>query len=787
MAFHEDANRNIVTKHYKNESIVILLIYCVSGTLLTLINKMTIFAFPYVNILLLTQNFVIVILLVLTFYFFPNRFGSLPSLNMSIVKLCMPLTLTFVLILLSNLFSLLYVSMATVIVMCSLSTLFVVLFECIVINYKMNGLSIATLIGMLAGAIFYAKHDSTFNVKGYTWLCINIFSTSIYQIYLKKMAIVLLTKDIGSIGIFYHNNLISLPVLLLLAYIMNELTSRFDLISSLDMRSINLVLFSSVLAFLVSISTFVVNRRNTATTVIVIDNINRMLIIILSEIFVESTLNLSSIVGAFFVVYFGWLYSQSSKYFSKMLFILFIILLAAFEYTDINIPINKLVSRSQTNILKNNSMDQEFQTFIDKAKIENKDIYEEYLPFPTSSQPIYRISPGIFIKNTIEYQLPEICVKRNASIWRRCNPPRCKANVKAMKLDYPRTTVKGENTGEFINNVLEIAWGSNPPSIDLYLRSGCVGLLEMKYLIESIEIFWPRFLGSVVIILDVGDEAIPSQLLPLNPSHHYVIAFEHVPCLSPRVFNQYSYLNLDRHCTADYVVTIDSDCVFHAPVTPDLIFRHGKVILASSRTFQGDMWVSSINSMMGVGLYDGHYMVTQPVTFSLSTFPSFRKWLFDSQSVCYEDRLSELPPNDHPNFCWMCQLGTYLERGHSRDNEHNKYWFLHLDNAKTQPFLRYSTHVTHEPYKVSPPIWDPIIYGKSVNEVIKQGLCRAFGSSVLSICAQYSDFTYLNLVTFLYAHMEIQTANQTTRNDALNSYLKRLSRVTAILLDRLKD
>jgi hypothetical protein len=537
------------------------------------------------------------------------------------------------------------------------------------------------------------------------------------------------------------------------------------------------------------LNTFLCAIFLSATSVTIANNANKIFIIGLSEIFVDPTLYMTTSARVSFVWFLRWLYSQSTTYFSKLVFILAVIIVTvfvgAFNHKNLNILMNELVSNRQTSMRMDSFIIEKFQTFINKEKHKGKEIYKSYLPLSKLSRPSNRISPGIRKKNTTESQLPKICVNRNASIWRTCDPPRCKADSKTLKLNYPRTTIRGENTGEFINRILEIAWGPDPPSIDLYLRSGCNGIDEMKYLFESIEIFWPRFLGSVVVALDVGDEVFLDKLLPANPTHHYVIGFEHLPCISPRVFNQYSYLNLDRHCTADYVVTIDSDCVFHTPVTPDLIFRQGKLILASSRTFQGAMWVSSIDSMMGVGMYDGHYMVTQPVTFSLSTFSSFREWFYNSKGICYEDRLSRLPPQHHPNFCWMCQLGTYLERGHPTESEHKIYRFLHLDNATLEPFLRYSTHVTYEPH-IPPPTYKPVPYGESVNEVIKQGLCRAFGPSVFRICANYSNFNYVNLVTFLYAHMEIQTANQTVRSDALSNYLKRLSKVTAMALDRSK-
>ena len=172
------------------------------------------------------------------------------------------------------------------------------------------------------------------------------------------------------------------------------------------------------------------------------------------------------------------------------------------------------------------------------GKTKVNEVYQSFLPKSKLLRSSYRISLGILIKNTTKFQLPKTCSKRYSLKWKICDAVRCIPHNTAIEWTYPRITNRGEKTGDFINRILEIAWGSNPPSVDLYLRSGCHGFMEMKYLFESIELFWPRFLGSVVVVLDAGDQFIPNHLLAKNPTHHYVIGFEHLACLSGCVFNQ---------------------------------------------------------------------------------------------------------------------------------------------------------------------------------------------------------------------------------------------------------
>jgi len=140
----------------------------------------------------------------------------------------------------------------------------------------------------------------------------------------------------------------------------------------------------------------------------------------------------------------------------------------------------------------------------------------------------------------------------------------------AVYNDLPRTTAWGESVHDVIQRTLRAAWGPNPPQIDLYLRAGCGATTEIAYLLPTIELFWPAFLGEVIIALDAGNEASLDHFIPSNRSavrQSYRFVYEDVPCLPGRILNQVSYLNADLHSQAEYIVTIDSDCAFHSPVT----------------------------------------------------------------------------------------------------------------------------------------------------------------------------------------------------------------------------
>jgi len=365
------------TKNLNTKTIVTLLVYFLSGTLLILVNKLSIIVFPFANMLLVLQNGVTVILLLINFYLFPVESQSIPSLNIAILKMWTPLVLLFVTMLISSLFALKYVSVPTVIVIRNLSTLSVAVLEYLVLGTKIDGLSVITLFGMLIGAVFYAMHDLTFSIQGYAWLCLNIIGTSIYQVYIKKIVNMPVMKDIGPIGMSYYNNLVSLPILIILVFIMGEfkvLLSYFQSMFLPKMKSVCVVLLSCILGFLLSTSAFALNKLISPTSIMVANNVNKFSLIILSEIFVQWTLDLTASIGAIFVLFCGWIYSQTKQHFSKPLFffvtILFLVLYATLEFKHVIISMISTDILSKLNFIKptNISFPQNFTALFNKTK-----------------------------------------------------------------------------------------------------------------------------------------------------------------------------------------------------------------------------------------------------------------------------------------------------------------------------------------------------------------------------------------------------------------------------------
>ena len=292
-----------------------MLLYCVSGTLLTLVNKLAVLVLPLPHTLLLFQNGVTVALLLAISAAAPSAVGGpLPPLTAAVARDWLPLTLLFVGMLASSLLALQAVSAVTLIVVRNLGTLVVAFFERIVLGTQISTLTVGTLVGILLGTAIYGLYDLQFSAVGYAWLVVNIACTAAFQIYAKGLIAGLPKSGPGALGPFgmsYYNNIISLPVFAAIVLATHEHVDAAALVSALTPVGWATVTASALLGFTLSTSAFLVNTLVSATSMMVANNVNKFALIIISELAVEATLGPLAATGTALVMLSAWLYVQS--------------------------------------------------------------------------------------------------------------------------------------------------------------------------------------------------------------------------------------------------------------------------------------------------------------------------------------------------------------------------------------------------------------------------------------------------------------------------------------------
>jgi hypothetical protein len=370
----------------------VLFLYCASGTALTLANKLAVKRFPYPNLILVLQNGMAVVTLAMGSCTVPLTIGRMPRLSWPLVRLWVPLTVTFSLMLASSLLALQEVSAVTLIVIRNLTSLSVAALEFACLGTALPWQSAGALLGILCGAVMYSLHDITFSPIGYSWLLLNLLSTSAYQVWVKRVIASDAGKKIGALGMSYINNLLSLPVLVVIALAAGEVSGVLGIgsgvwsssssgggdggrrvasigggggsgsssssssssgfpsfsssssssssflaaaaaatasssssssstttatykspLMSLDGGILTLLLGSGALGICLSVTAFMLNALISATSMMVANNVNKFFVIMLSECFIQRTLDGVSSLGVAVVMLFGWLYGEASK------------------------------------------------------------------------------------------------------------------------------------------------------------------------------------------------------------------------------------------------------------------------------------------------------------------------------------------------------------------------------------------------------------------------------------------------------------------------------------------
>jgi len=214
-----------------------------------------------------------------------------------------PITFLFSLILFSSLHALKLVSVPTLVVIRSCSSLTTAIADFIYRGVRISRVGLSYLFGILLCSVLYSFEDIQFHSVGYSWLVLNLISTTFYQIIIKE---VIEKHDLNTMTISFYNNLLLFISMGSLALIKKE---NFEF-KSLE-RSVYCAICISILwGLCLSLSSSNLNRVLSPTSVMVANNVNKFVLILYSEIFIEVSQSPRSIIICFTVLFLGYLYSS---------------------------------------------------------------------------------------------------------------------------------------------------------------------------------------------------------------------------------------------------------------------------------------------------------------------------------------------------------------------------------------------------------------------------------------------------------------------------------------------
>ncbi|KAL3139932.1 hypothetical protein ABBQ38_004222 [Trebouxia sp. C0009 RCD-2024] len=254
--------------------------YCVASASMVLLNKAALSSFDFnsTTSLLFFQCLVCVILVKTADLL---GFVTLEPWNMKIIQAWFPVNLIFVGMIWTSFFALknLGVPMATVLK--NLTNLFVIGGDYFFYNKTYGSAVWLTLGLMMLSAVCGAATDLAFNLTGYFWQLINCMFTAAYSLYLRGVMdrLVGLTVNktrLDEFSMVFYNNLLSLPLLLILIWQGGEFDSLAQEPALQNPYFLTAALASSLLAFCISFASLWFLSSTTATTYSLVGSLNKI-------------------------------------------------------------------------------------------------------------------------------------------------------------------------------------------------------------------------------------------------------------------------------------------------------------------------------------------------------------------------------------------------------------------------------------------------------------------------------------------------------------------------------
>ncbi|KAL8096013.1 GDP-mannose transporter GONST3-like [Apium graveolens] len=286
--------------------------YCLSASLLSIINKWAVMKFPYPGALTALQYFTSASgVLVL---------GSLKILEHDKLDLLtmwrfLPAAFIFYLSLFTNSELLLHANVDTFIVFRSAVPIFVAIGETLYLNQPWPSMktwfSLATIFG---GSVLYVMTDYQFTLMAYSWALAYLISMSIDFVYIKH---VVMTIGLNTWGLVLYNNLEALLLFPLELLVMGELKKiKHEITDESDWYSFQVVLpvgLSCLFGLAISFFGFSCRRAISATGFTVLGIVNKLLTVVINLVIWDKHSTFVGTMGLLICMFGGVMYQQFSS------------------------------------------------------------------------------------------------------------------------------------------------------------------------------------------------------------------------------------------------------------------------------------------------------------------------------------------------------------------------------------------------------------------------------------------------------------------------------------------
>ncbi|KAK7349942.1 hypothetical protein VNO77_07862 [Canavalia gladiata] len=286
--------------------------YCLSASLLSIINKWAVMKFPYPGALTALQYFTSA-----AGVFICGRLKLLDhdSLELLTMWRFLPAAIIFYLSLFTNSELLLHANVDTFIVFRSVVPLFVAVGETLFLHQPWPAVKTwASLATIFAGSVLYVVTDYQFTFMAYSWALAYLVSMTIDFVYIKH---VVMTIGLNTWGLVLYNNLEALLLFPLELLIMGELKKiKHEINDESDWHSFGVVLpvgLSCLFGLSISFFGFSCRRAISATGFTVLGIVNKLLTVVINLLIWDKHSTWVGTVGLLICMLGGIMYQQSTS------------------------------------------------------------------------------------------------------------------------------------------------------------------------------------------------------------------------------------------------------------------------------------------------------------------------------------------------------------------------------------------------------------------------------------------------------------------------------------------
>ncbi|MED6111685.1 GDP-mannose transporter gonst3 [Stylosanthes scabra] len=286
--------------------------YCLSASLLSIINKWAVMKFPYPGALTALQYFTSA---AGVFIVGQLKFVEHDRLDLMTMWRFLPAAIIFYLSLFTNSELLLHANVDTFIVFRSVVPIFVAVGESLFLHQPWPTLKTwASLATIFAGSVLYVATDYQFTFMAYSWALAYLISMTIDFVYIKH---VVMTIGLNTWGLVLYNNLEALLLFPLELMIMGELKKiKHEISDESDWYSFEVVLpvgLSCLFGLSISFFGFSCRRAISATGFTVLGIVNKLLTVVINLVVWDKHSTWVGTVGLLICMLGGVMYQQSTS------------------------------------------------------------------------------------------------------------------------------------------------------------------------------------------------------------------------------------------------------------------------------------------------------------------------------------------------------------------------------------------------------------------------------------------------------------------------------------------